>query len=88
MKMFSASVGTLQAAIMSFSASSGELAKALAGFEGRLQVSGTQNVNVNLNGAQTITAIMPDLLKLVNNAVKAELGRVFKQALPDVQLPE
>lgn len=86
MKLFQASVGSLTTAFNAFNSASSTLVEALNNFSGSLSITGTQRVEVVVNGAEALTRITPEIARMVQDMVRQQLLRVFREHLPDIQV--
>ncbi|HEY1189947.1 MAG TPA: hypothetical protein VGE74_20020, partial [Gemmata sp.] len=66
-----------------FAGSAQALAQAMNNMPKSLTITGTHQVNVVINGAEVMSKLTPEIQQLVLSSVKEQVGRVFKEHLPD-----
>ncbi|HEY1189161.1 MAG TPA: hypothetical protein VGE74_16015, partial [Gemmata sp.] len=66
-----------------FAGSAQALAQAMNNMPKSLTIQGTHQVNVVINGAEVMSKLTPEIQQLVLSSVKEQVGRVFKEHLPD-----
>ena len=67
----------------SFASSAATLSKALEAMPKTISGEFTHTHNVNLNGAEIVAGLGPQITKQINDRIEARLGRVFKEHMPD-----
>jgi hypothetical protein len=84
MASFGQSATAMREALNSFAGHATALADALSKIPSHLTGSFTHNVIVTVNGAEALSRMMPEIKDLVVETAKEELGRAFKERLPEV----
>ncbi|MBN8904882.1 hypothetical protein J0H58_31405 [bacterium] len=59
------------------------LTQALSAMPRQLTIQGTHQVNVVINGAEVLSRLTPEIQQMVVGEVKTQLGRTFKEVMPD-----
>lgn len=83
MSQFSQAAQSMAQAFNVFNGSATALAQALSNMPSTLTVSGQHQVNVVINGAEALAKLTPEIKEMVTADVKAQLGRIFKEQMPD-----
>lgn len=66
-----------------FAGSANTLSEAISKIPTSLSITGQHTVNVNLNGAEALAKLAPEIRNMVESQVKSSLGNIFKNQLPD-----
>lgn len=85
---FEASTSILNTAFAAFSNSANVLAQAMARFPSTITGSFTHTMNVNINGAEALAALTPEMEKIALSKAKQVLGSYVKNNLPEAGLVE
>ncbi len=80
---FSAENSKLTEALTAFGRNSSELTEALNNFPKTLEISGSQTVEVLINGAEVLAGIEPGLKELVDSSIELALNNMIKTRFPD-----
>jgi hypothetical protein len=59
------------------------LASAIEKMPTTLSIKGEHNVNVNINGAEVMSKLTPDIQNMVTQEVKNALGKIFDENMPE-----
>jgi len=51
-----------------------------------LTITGQHQVNLTLNSAEVLAKLTPEIQGMVSQSVKTQLGRVFKEHMPDANV--
>lgn len=82
--LFSTSVALLSKGLDTFSASASKLAEAMGKFPSTLTLSGTQQVNVTLSGAEALVKLQPVIKDIAEEVTSAALRKFIRDKLPDL----
>jgi hypothetical protein len=80
---FGQSSQLLTQAFTSFNGSANSLAEALNNMPKTLSGQFTHSVNVNVNGAEVLAKLQPEIERMVTEQTKEVLSRSFKEQMPD-----
>jgi hypothetical protein len=80
---FGDSAPQLIQALTGFNTTAQALAEAMKAFPNKLTLEGKQDVNVNINGAEALSGLLPALKEMVTTQTAAELERVMREKFPD-----
>lgn len=70
-------------ALTTFSSQATALAEALNSMPRSLSIQGQHQVNVNVNGAEVLTKLAPEIQRMITAEVTTAMGRIFREQLPD-----
>jgi hypothetical protein len=76
-------VGRLSQGFTSFLGSANALADAISRIPQNITLQGTHQVNVNINGAEVLSRISPEIQAMITKEVRASLNRIFREQMPD-----
>jgi hypothetical protein len=80
---FGQSSQVLAQSLTSFSGSANSLAEAMNNMPKSLSGQFTHTVVVNINGAEALAKLQPEIERMVTEQTKEVLGRTFKEQMPD-----
>jgi len=75
---------SFDASVTKFASAAQELGKSLAAFPSQITMTGTHDLNVNLNGGEVLASIQPSIEKLVLASIQTNIDNLIKDKFPKV----